>query len=256
MKTVLGFLFFSALAGGIIWYESQPTTVKIPVETSDQIVYHEEYQEPATTAEVTVTQPPRKDVDYSAPDLTLQVRGVNGDEIDLKEVISKPKHLDDLPADVDTMIRSCAGVTDRDMVVRVDSQLELLSSLPAKVTVNYNTVGHAAVYDFSDGLTCKDGGGVNFELTPEKRGRITYWVVLTGVITPDHPNGDFVSTSTTITTPNLTLPNLEKMFFKIWGPRVMMCDDILGGTSKIWLAGVAPSDCTKADTEATAISNR
>lgn len=254
MRTFVGFLFFAALAGGIIWYENQPTTVKIPVETTDQIAYHQEYQAPTTT-EVAVTQPPHKEVDYSKPDLILQVRGVNGDDIDLKEKVSKPQHLDDLAEDVQAVLTSCPGVTDRDMVVRVDSRLDLISSLPAEVSVNYDTTGHAAVYNFSDGLTCQDGGGVNFKLTPNKHSQITYWVVLTGVITPDYPNGDYQAMSTTLTMPGLVLPNLQGRSSKVWGPRVMQCNDLLNGYAKIWLAGAKPADCTPADLESLAVSS-
>lgn len=265
MKSFLMFLLLAVIVGGIIWYENQPQTVKIPVETDDQIDYQPNFYEESTTTRVEVTQQSQPEVDYSDPDVRLHVEGVNGDEVSLIEVIGKPKHLGDLREDVRSVLMGCPDVTDRDMVVKVDAKLELLSALPAKVSVDYRTIGHAAVYNFAGGMECDDGT-VSHELTPDKNGHIAYWVVITGVVTPDHPDGDFDNLSVVIPAPNLTLPNLEKMFFEFWGPRVMGCEgDILGPAAKIWLAGRTPvgvegnwdmQNCHPANSEAAAVTNK
>lgn len=254
MAKFFSFLFFAAIVGGIIWYENQPTTVTIPVKTSDQIDY---YQQPTTTqVPATVTHPQRKELDFSEPDLQLEIHGVNGDEVLLREKVGKPKHLASLPEDVRSVIMSCPGVTDRDMVVPVQSRLELQSSLAAKVSVDYNTLDKPAVYQFSDGLQC-DEGTVSHQLEPGGSSKMDYWVVLSGVVTPDYPDGDFRN-SWTLNSPVLTLPSLEKMHWSMWGPRVVNCNTILGDESHIWLAGIMPQmydGCTLADTKDSALGN-
>lgn len=255
MSKFFGFLLLAAVAGGVIWYESQPTTVTIPVKTSDTIGY---YQEPTSTEPpVTVTQPQRQELGFSHPDVRLEVHGANGDDVVLQERIGRAKHIKNLPSDVRAVITSCMGVTDRDMVIPIQSRVELQSSLAAKISVNYHTSALPAVYDYDAGLECDDGR-VSHDLKPGGHSLLSYWVVVTGVITPDHPNGDFRN-SWTLDGPTLTLPNMEQMTWSMWGPDVVSCDTILGDETKIRMAGVMPvvggTSCKPADLEALAVGN-
>lgn len=253
--------FFSAVlllaaAGGAIWFENQPTTVKIPVETSDEVSYREDT--PTATEVVETTQPHHDTVKFGSPDVTMEVNGSGGDEVRLREVISKPKHLDALPSEVESVIRSCPGATDRDMVVQVDSQVELLSPMAAEISVNYKTLGNATAFDYSSGLVC-DEGNTTFNLQPGSTGRLTYWVILRGVITPQHPDGyvqDYSSSSEGL---SIMLPNGDLASWKLWGRRVVQCDSLLGTTTKVWFAGLSPSatdsDCHLITTKDRAYTN-
>lgn len=234
MKKLFSFALLAALAGGIIWYENHPQTITIPVKTDD-FSYQDDYQELPSDPPTTTTQPRRAEVDFSKPDMRLDVKGVNGDDVVISEVIGKPKHLTNLPADVESMIRSCEGVTDRDMAIQVDSKVELTSSLPAEIMIDYQTLGKPAVYQFTHGLKCSDGKA-NHKMQPGTYSHLTYWVVLSGVVTPDRPNGD-LRNSWSVHTPTLTLPNLERVNWKLSGSRTFTCHSLLGDDGKIWLAG-------------------
>lgn len=253
MQKFFGFLLLAAVAAGAVWYESRPTTVKIPIETTDTTIYDgSDYLEQTTTEVPTSTEVQRPEVDFDSPDVTMTVAGTGGDEVRIREVIGKPQHLGNLPDDVAAMITSCEGVTDRDMAVQVDAKVELTSSLPAKVTVDYGTLLNPALFEFTSGLKCSEGS-VDHDLHPGRYSHLTYWVVLSGVVTPDHPNGNFGASSWTLRGLNVTLPNLGTYTWKEWGPRVRNCGGILGTNAEIWLAGRAPSDCPAAQTEALAL---
>ncbi len=256
MRKFFSAVLLLAVAGGAIWFENQPTTVKIPVETSDEVSYREDT--PTTTEVVETTQPHHDAVNFGSPDVTMEVNGSGGDEVRLREVISKPKHLDALPSEVESVIRSCPGTTDRDMVVQVDSQVELLSSMAAEINVNYKTLGNATVFDYSSGPTC-DEGNTTFDLQPGSHGRLTYWVILRGVITPEHPDGyvqDYSSSSEGL---SIMLPNGDLASWKLWGRRVVQCDSLLGTATKVWFAGLSPSatnsDCRRITTKDRAYTN-
>lgn len=241
MKKFLMLLVVLALAGGVAYYQSRPATMTVPVEmVEDEPTFFDDMQ-PAIPEEVetTSTLVERLDVDFSNPDLQLEVEGVDGDNLTLREVVSEPQTLDELPEDVATVARGCMGVTDRDMAVQVDSQIELQSGLAADIRVDYGLTGQMGVYDFNDGLTCKNSGGVNHHLEPSAPNHFTFWVILTGAITP---NG-MADQSWSLNGPLLTLPNLEKMFWQMWGPGVFKCDDLFGGV-KLYLAGLPiDTDC-------------
>lgn len=245
MKNLLGFLVLAAIAIGVIWYEQQPQTVTIPIKTDDvEFDYSTTTQPPTTTL---VRRAAR--VDFSHPDVTFEVHGKNGDDVNLREVVGKPRSLESLPAEAEATLRSCPGVTDRDMVVRVDTEIKLDSSLPVEVDVDYHALGQPAVFEFGDGTTCSPGN-THYKLEPGKLGHLTYWVALTGVITPDHPQGDFQNVSWALGGLTLRLPNLEGADWKLYGPRVVRCTTILGETTKIWLAGTMPQiddDCQVAN---------
>lgn len=261
LASALSLLIMVAAVGGIIWYESQPTTVAIPLETTDEISYDPlTYYDKETTIdeEVETTQVQRSELDLTTPDVTLEVHGVNGDDVTLIEKISQPQHLDALPEDVRSAIMGCPGVTDRDMVVQVQSHLELHSTLATDINVDYKTLLQPALFEFSDGLDC-DEGSVVHHLKPGTNSKITYWVALSGVVTPDHPDGNFADGSWSLNGIGLTLPNMEPADWKLWGPRVAQCNYLLGEQAKIWLAGSSPADqddCRPADTPETAYGNR
>lgn len=260
LASALSLLVMMAAVAGIIWYESRPTTVAIPLQTTDEVTYNPSitYEEETTIEEVAeTTQPQRTELDFTTPDVTFEVHGVNGDDVTLTERIGEPERLDALPEDVRLAIMECPGVTDRDMVVQVQSQLDLLSALATDVNVNYMTYMQPALFEFSDGLEC-DEGEVTHHLKPDTNSQITYWVVLSGVVTPDRPDGDFANGSWSLDGIGLTLPNMESANWKMWGPRVVQCDYLIGGKAKIWLAGAKPSGpqgCKLADTPETAYSN-
>lgn len=241
---------------GVIWLESRPTTVKIPLETNDSSSYDESnYYEPATTTEVVdTTISERPSVDFGSPDVTMEVNGVGGDVVRLREVVGDPQHLEDLPSDVSSVIQSCPGVTDRDMVVQIDSKLDLKSSMPAEVSVNYQTINQPAVFAFSSGMECASGS-VKHTLKPDSDSKITYWVVLTGAVTPNHPNGNFAGVGWTLNGPDPMLPNLERYTWKAWGPRVLNCDGQWGHSADIQLTRSTPQGCQPVTTKQTAVGN-
>ena len=258
MKKLLILLLFASAAAGVIWYESKPTTVAVPVVTEEPTneIY---YEEPTTSLETTTTQvsEPEPEINFEQAGLHLEIRGVNGDDVDLDEVFASPRPIDELPADIQAVIQGCPGVTDRDMVVRVDSRVQLTSSLPAKVSVDYRTIGMPAVLEFSDGPSCQDDGRVSHDLKPGRANHFTYWVVITGYITPDSPDGD-LSRTWSIDGPILTLPNLEMMYWRIWGTDVTQCNGLMGPTAQVHLAGYAPTsdnDCQPAATEDEALGS-
>lgn len=260
MRKILSFVLFSAAIAGIVWYENQPTTVAIPVEV-DEVAMQDEtiYYEETTIPEVTeTTQPQRAEVSFAEPDVIMLVEGTRGDNVRIQEVIGEPQQLDELAEDVHTAITSCSGVTDRDMVVQVDAKVELTSGLPAEVNVDYGTLGFAALFNYSSGLTCDDGR-VNHDMQAGGHSNFTYWVALRNMVTPDHPEGD-MSGSWALTNPNVTLPGLETYYWSLWGPRVVTCDSILGDSGKIWLAGTSPADaqrdCAPSTTQDDAMGNK
>jgi len=235
------FLVLLPMVAGVVWYESRPTTVKVPVETEDTEVviptYEETIPEPTTTT--TTVPKPRKQFGFAG--LHLQVRGEAGDDVNLAESFTAPKPIDELPADIQDVVRSCSGVTDRDMVVRVQSQVELTSSLLAKISVDYQTTGMMGVFEFTDGPSCQSDGRVSHELHPGRTNLFTYWLIIPGYITPEHPDGDITKTWY-IDGPVLTLPNLELMRWKLWGANVSKCDGLFGGTTHVHIAGYVPAD--------------
>lgn len=254
MKKLLMALVLLTVAAGVIYYESRPTTVEVPMAVYDESPYATEFEEtiPDVT-ETSTTALERSMADFSNPDLFLHVEGVNGDDVDLKEEIGAPKELDALPDDVEVVARDCMGVTDRDMAVQVDVQVQLLSSLKAEVHVDYGNTGQMAVFDFDSGLVCKSNGAVRHTLVPGGVNTLTYWVMLSGAVTPDGmPNHSW-----TLRGPVLTLPNLERMYWKMWGPSVINCDGLLGEVVKVQLAGTPyrQDGCDPARTEATAAGN-
>lgn len=254
MKKLFGFLCLLAIAGGVIWYENRPVTVKIPVETADPVPFDtSDYTSETTTTATPTTIVHHATVDFSSPDATMQVNGSNGDDVTVKEVVSRPHHLGNLPDDVESTLMSCPGVTDRDMAVQVDAQVELDSSLQAKVDVNYGVLGQPAVFDLSDGLQCSEGN-ITYDMQPNGTAHTSYWVVLSGAVTPDHPNGDF-SNGAAINGLNVTLPSLETYTWKEWGPNVYNCGDILGVAAKVLIAGPPLSDCQLAATEASSLGS-
>lgn len=251
MKKFLLFVVLAFVAGGIAYYESRPTTVKIPVEVSDEEAMV--YTDPEATvpfATETTLDTSWAEADFSAADLSLEVRGVGGDDVNLYEVISEPKTFDALPDEVQAVAESCDGVTDRDMVVQIDIKVELLSDLPATVQVDYNTDGYMAVFGFNSGLSCESDGQAHHDLTPGQSNYMSYWVILRGAITPDAPDGDTDQTWT-LTGPVLTLPNLEQMYWQMWGPSVAKCNGLVGDVVQVHLAGrpINQSGCYPAPTK-------
>lgn len=241
MKKLLMFLILLPVAAGAVWYESKPTTVKIPVETDDTEIVVPTYEGTLPDPTTTTTEAPKPEEEFGFAGLHLQIRGVGGDNIDLEESFTAPKPIDALPTDIQEVARNCTGVTDRDMVVRIQSRATLTSSLPAKINVDYQTSGMMAVFEFSDGPSCQSDGSVSHNLTPGRPNRFTYWVIIPGYITPEHPNGDLTKTWY-ISGPVVTLPNLQMMHWKLWGPNVTKCDGLLGATSRVHIAGYVPTD--------------
>lgn len=259
MKKFLLLLVLLPAAAGAVWYESKPTTVKIPVETADEVVIPT-YEDPVIIEDTTTTTAPvhpDQGADFSKVNVHLEIKGVNGDDVTLEEMVHQQQHLDHLPSDVRDVVMSCPGVTDRDMVVRIDTRLHLNSSMPADVHVDYGTVGYQAVFNFKDGLSCQDDGSVVHHLTPGNENVMSYWVILNGIITPDAPDGGH-DKSWYLTGPLLTLPNLELMHWKLWGSNVAKCNGLLGETTRIELAGIVPAaldGCQPAYAEAQAAGN-
>ncbi len=133
----------------------------------------------------------------------------------------------------------------RDMAVEVNSQVRLKSALKADVNINFGVIGQPAAFGFTAGLECSDSGQAHFDMKPQGVGRLRYWVVLSGVITPDHPKGDFGHQSFTLPAPMVSLPNLQTVISYAWGSAVVRCDTILGPDWKIRLAGAAPKSNEK-----------
>lgn len=257
MKKFLMFILLAAIAVGVVWYESKPTTVTVPMKTHTVATDDGSYYEDTTTTEsfeTSTTVDEQSDVDFDLPDVTMEVTGLSGDSLRLREVMGAPTKIADLPDEVRAVITGCTGVGDRDMVVQVSTKLELTSALPAKFGINYGTLGHPAVFDYSTGLVCDDGS-VSHDLQPKSYGNMTYWVVLSAAITPDYPDGNFDTQSWTIVGPRVLLPNGEDYTWKMWGPRAVNCNQLLSGTAKVWLAGELPIEdggCQPAATEAQA----
>ena len=254
MKKLLMALVLLTVTGGVIYYQSRPTTVEIPVAVYDESPYDAEFDETIPEmVETSTTVVERPVADFSNPDLFLHVEGVSGDDVDLQEVIGSPVQLDALPDDIEMEARDCMGVTDRDMAVQVDVQLELLSNLEAEIDVDYGNSGQMAVFDFDDGPVCKSDGRVQHTLVPDSPNYFTYWVILSGAVTPESN----LNQSWTLSGPVLTLPNLERMYWKMWGPSVISCDGLFGEVVKVQLAGkpFEQRDCDPATTETEAAGN-
>lgn len=259
MRKFFAFVLLAGAAGGIIKYESQPTKVAIPVETED-VGYDNGgyYPEQTTTTEMeTTTQPQDPKVDFSSPDVTMEVTGSGGDSVRLQEVISKPKHLEELPEEVASTILGCPFATDRDMVVQVDAKVELLSSIPATVSVDYKLAALRSVFEFSSGLTC-DASSVNHDLKPGNYSHLTYWVTLPHVITPEYPDGNAQDYSISSDGLVVYLPTGDVTSWKIWGKRAVACDGPGGSPfAKVWFAGRTPitnNDCWEIPTEDEALA--
>ncbi len=235
MKKLLLLLIFLPIAGGVAWYENQPTTAKAPVVIEEEPIAGPAYEEPVTTTSTTAPKPPPL-IDFSKVRLHLEVQGVDGDNVSLVQMIHDPQELSHIPHAIQDVMQSCGTITDRDRVVRVDTKIELTSNMPAKVNVNYQTMSQLAVFDLSDGPICKSGGHVTHSLTPGEANVFSYWVLISGFITPESPNGDY-SKSWYTGGPILTLPNMELMHWKLWGSNVAKCNGVLGETARITLAG-------------------
>jgi len=240
MKKVLLFMVFMVIAGGIVWYENKPTTVTIPVRTSQETPILSLQEEPTVVTQKTTTteQSATASADFSKINVHLEVEGASGDDVILEEMVHQPQHLNDLPADVSRVVTGCDGVTDRDMAVRVDVRLQLTSSLPAEVHVDYQTDGFMTVFDFRDGLSCQYDGNAEHHLQPDEYNQMSYWVVLRGMVTPNSPDGD-ISQSWHIPGPTVMLPNSQNTYWKMWGDNVAKCDNLLGDAGRIWLGGAS-----------------
>lgn len=241
MKQFAMFLAVAALAAGVVWYESKPATIRVPVRVAQSPLIEPEITQPPTT----LAPRPITEIDFSKPDVIMQIRGLRGDDLDLLEVIGKPQALGELPGNVQQQLRSCPGVTDRDMAVKVVVRLEMKSALAATIMGDYHTLANPSVFNFQEGLACSDGS-VKHNMHPGRLNQLEFWVDLNGVISPDHPDGDFTARSWLLQGPTLTLPNMEPMTWKVWGRRVVSCSNLVFGDSrapKIWLAGPTPKDC-------------
>lgn len=252
MRKFLSFVFLATVAAGVVWFESRPTTVTIPIETNDSPYQAAPgYHPPTTTSPPSTTRPKPASVSFEKPNVTLQVSGSGGDNVTLYEVIGKPLPLDKLSSEMKAIIRECPGVTERDLVVRIDAKLELNSSLPADVDVDYGTSGRPAVFAYSSGLKCDDGH-VNHKMFPGKYSSFSYWVVLSGAVSPDHPAGN-PDTVWALSSIDVKLPNFQTYTWQLWGSRVVDCKGVLGHQAQIWLAGTSPAknsdSCKTADTK-------
>lgn len=189
----------------------------------------------------TTTTTPQRHVinhaDYSHPQVIVTADGSIGDRVELREVIGKPHSIDTFASDVAQTIKSCLGVTDRDMAVEVNSQIELKSDLKADIDINYGTLDRPAVFDFSNGLTCSDDGRATSHMRPGRNNVLRYWVVLSGAIRPGHPKGDFAHIGYNLEMPTITMPGLQIVQQRAWGSAVMRCNTILGPMWRINLAG-------------------
>lgn len=257
MRRFFTFVFLAAVAVGVVWYENQPTTVKIPIETDQVEFYQPDYTAETTTSEaVETTEPQGPEVSFDVPDVTFEMEQSTGDSVRLQEVIGEPQRLDSLPEEVETALRSCQYVTDRDLVIRIDAKIELTSALPLELDLDYNTQGNPAVFEFSSGPVCSEGK-VNHGLKPDTYNHLTYWVALRGVITPDNPDGD-LSKTWTLVAPEVGWYSLQPSNWKLWGPRVSACGTMWSNQNQVWLAGPSPvgsRGCEPATTLETAAHN-
>jgi len=248
MRKLFGFVFFVVITAGLVWHQSQPTTVRVPVE-AEEVLYERPgyYQETTTTTELAeTTLPQQPDVSFAEPDVTLEVVGDQGDAVTVQQVFGEPTALSEAPPDVWTVLMSCPGVTDRSMVMQIDAKVELKSSLAAKFMVNYHTSENPAVFSFDSGPACSEGR-VDYDLEVGGNNQLTYWVALRGAITPNYPAGDFVNRGWALDGLSLTLPTIQTATWQMWGPHVVSCES----ESEIWLAGVSlvgTDDCRLATT--------
>ena len=229
-------LILLPIAGGIVWYESQPTTVKIPVEVETQPTTPVIYEEPETTTTTTRASKPKAPIDFSTVRVHMEIRGVDGDNVDMVLMIHNPQEVSHLPRTIQEVIQGCDTLTDRDRVIRIDTKLELTSSLPAEVNVDYQTTGMTAVYDLTSGPVCKTDGDIKHTMKPGGANVFSYWVLIRGYITPEMPDGDYTK-SWYVSAPDVTLPNGELMHLRMWGSYVVKCHGLLSDFGRVELAG-------------------
>jgi hypothetical protein len=239
MKRLLSSLAMLLILAGIVWYESRPAAVPVPVDVPQDAIMLE-IPTSTTLERTTTTTSPGKPADFSSPELHLEIEGVDGDTMTLEEAIRRPKPIGEMPEYVQEAFASCWDATERDVVIRIDARATLTSNMPADIDVDYGTVGNLAVFEFNDGPVCKSDGDVVHHLQPNQPNTFTYWVLVPNYLTPSSPGGD-MSKSWYINGPEVALPGMQAMHWHLWGSNVAKCDGLFGDISRVHIAGVVPA---------------
>lgn len=242
MRKLVSFVVLVAFVGGGIWYRSQPSDTYIAPEPEQVQADFQPEKATSTTSIATTTQPAtqQQGVDFSDPEVKLEAIGENGDSVAVEVMVGNAKKLERLPENLQTVAMDCGNATDRDMLVRVDSQVTLSSSMQADVTIDYHTTDYRAIFDYSDGLACSEGEA-HFELQPGESSQLTFWLVLRGVVTPDHPEGWLEDRTYALGGLSAELPSQQSKTSKLWGRRVVSCDSIGARKGLIWIGGISPA---------------
>lgn len=173
----------------------------------------------------------------------MKVATEAGDEVTLTEDIGEPKSLDDIDSEAAGAIQSCAGSSDRDLVVPVDLRVTLDSSLAATVEVNPGFVNVQGLIEYSDGSECTDSiiGNITYnEMEPGSSAKTRLWVILRGAKTPNDPTGENLQQSFSLNQPSISLPSGLLAQGTIVGPRVVRCEGIGAARISVWVAGPSP----------------
>lgn len=198
-----------------------------------------------STTTASITTQPTTTLPPPSPDVQLESTDNVGNRYELKETIGRPVHFDELDSDVETDLRSCPNVTDRDMVVPVSASMTLKSSIATTLITDYGFGAEGPVLiGYSDGNSCAGSGTdyvTNKELQPGNTATFDYWVVLSGVINPNTPDGDMSDHYKLYPLPRVLQPINPLVSYRAWGTRVVKCDTILGPDLHIWMAGGSPA---------------